>query len=488
MSDQTAVSQIKTIITPIAPRLSQQRAAHPTSLRALPETLVIPVLLVAHLLLGPLLVFAPVLTGLHVLSVLALGVWWAILSPRTERVLYICAYITGAEVLWRMADSPLFWEFGKYAVIGLLLLTALRSNRLRGPVLPLIFFALLLPSTVLPLANLDSTELRKQVSFNLSGPLALAVCTWFFAQTALTGVLLRRMFLSLVLPIVSIGALTLTGILSAKELSFNNSSNFATSGGFGPNQVSAVLGFGALLIFLWLFDKEQSRGLKLTMIAVMLFLMAQSALTFSRGGLYAAGASALVAAYFLVRDRRTRLRLAVGLGVLLVVVNFALLPVLDQFTGGALTKRFADTKLSGRDQIVLSDLQVFYDHMIFGVGPGQARQYREGHNKAAAHTEFSRLLAEHGLFGLTALILMLVLALRHFLNAQTPEAKAAVAALTLWSFLCMASVAMRTVAPAFTFGLAAALMLFPAPAPVPATPLSFENRFAPGRFTPGLSR
>ncbi len=426
----------------------------------IPDSKVVPALLLLHLALGPLLVFAPALAVLHVGAVSLLGVWWSALSPRTDHVVWICAYITGAEVMWRMADAPIFWEYGKYSVIAFLLLTMIRTGRFNGAFLPFLFFALLLPSSILPTVNMGTEDLRKQISFNLSGPLALAVCTWFFWQVTFSVEQLQRMFLALICPIVSIASIVLFGILASSKLSFNNSSNFATSGGYGPNQVSAILGLGALAAFLWIFNKSVPRALKITLLVTALFLLVQSALTFSRGGLYAAGVSAILASLYLIRDRRLRAQFALGAVAIFILVNFLVLPQLDQFTTGALSKRFSDTRMSGRDKIIMEDLEVFNDHPLFGVGPGQARLYRQGHNKSAAHTEFSRLLAEHGVFGLAALLLMMGLALRHFRKAQTPQAKAVVVALTVWSFLIMASVAMRTVSPAFLFGLGAATFIF----------------------------
>ncbi|MGH9801386.1 MAG: O-antigen ligase family protein, partial [Blastocatellia bacterium] len=397
----------RTFVIPLNPNMHGQPRPHHQQLMqvwGIPDSKIVPALLLLHVALGPVLFFFPAVAALHLGIVILIGVWWSVLSPKSENVAWICAYITGAEVMWRMADTPIFWEFGKYSVIAFLLLTMIRTGRLSGAFLPFLFFVLLLPSSILPTVNMGTEDLRKQLSFNLSGPLALAVCAWFFWQITVSAEQLQRMFLALICPIVSTASIALFGILSSSGLSFNNSSNFATSGGYGPNQVSGVLGLGALVAFLWVFNKTISRALKITLLATAVFLIAQSALTFSRGGLYAAAASAILASLYLIRDRRLRAQFALGAAAIFIVVNFVVLPQLDQFTTGALSKRFTDTRMSGRDKIIMDDLEVFNEHILFGVGPGQARLYRQGHNKAAAHTEFSRLLAEHGVFGLAALL------------------------------------------------------------------------------------
>jgi O-antigen ligase len=389
------------------------------------------------------------------------GAWWVLSVARPERAAYVAAYIAGSEVIWRMAKANIFWEFGKYAVVFILVLALLRNGRLRGQLLPFLFFALLLPALVFPTANVDETELRKQTSFNLSGPLALMVSTWFFSQIKLSVSQLQRMLLALIGPAVAVAFIALIGILTAKNLVFTDESNAALSGGFGPNQVSAALGLGALASFLWALDRMVQRGVRMVLLAATIFLVAQSALTFSRGGLYMAGSAAALAVLFLIRDRRRRARLLMGGGALLLALNFVLLPALDEFTGGALTRRFSDTRLTGRDDIAQSDLQVFSEHPLFGVGPGQTRHFRQHshHDSAAAHTEFTRLLSEHGVFGLLAILLLLAMSVRHFLQARTAPGRALTASMLTWSFLFMLAGAMRLVAPAFAFGLSAVTLV-----------------------------
>jgi uncharacterized membrane protein YGL010W len=87
---------------------------------------------------------------------------------------------------------------------------------------------------------------------------------------------------------------------------------------------------------------------------------------------------------------------------------------------------------------------------------------------ASSHTEFSRLLAEHGLFGLGALLLLALMTAQRFRQAQTPVSRAMVLSMMGWSLLFMAHSAMRLAAPAFLFGLAFVNPLFRRPPPVTA--------------------
>ena len=86
---------------------------------------------------------------------------------------------------------------------------------------------------------------RDQLSFNLAGPFALAVSVWFFGALRLTEAQRSRVLLSLAAPAVAVAAVAALRINHVTAIDFTTESNFATSGGFMPNQVSAALGLGA---------------------------------------------------------------------------------------------------------------------------------------------------------------------------------------------------------------------------------------------------
>jgi hypothetical protein len=71
----------------------------------------------------------------------------------------------------------------------------------------------------------------------------------------------------------------------------------------------------------------------------------------------------------------------------------------------------------------------------------------------AAHTEFSRLLSEHGTFGLVALLVFIGAAVANLRRAVDARSRAVIAGLSAWSALFMMSAAMRILAPSFAFGI-----------------------------------
>ena len=413
-----------------------------------------------HMLLAASMVWVRDIATAHALVTLGVGLWWAVISNNSERVAYIVAYITGAEVLWRMAQAQVFWEFGKYSVVIILLVSVLRLGQFRGSVLPLLYFALLLPSTVMPMANTSTEDLRAHLSFNLSGPLALMLCVWYFSRTRLSAMSIKSTLLILIAPITGVGTFALLSVITSPAIRFNSESNYMTSGGFGPNQVSAALGLGALAIFIYLLVEKRSWWLKALLFVAMAVMAAQSALTFSRTGLYNAGISAIAATFYLARDGRSRLKILGIIAIGFLVANYLLLPKLDEFTGGALLARFRNTSLTGRDTIIKADLQIWSDNPVFGVGPGQATTLRaESYRESSAHTEFSRLVAEHGVFGFLAFLLLIFIGFQNLRRESALHNKAVIVALTCWSFGFMMVTAMRLVAPAVLLGLGAVTLL-----------------------------
>ncbi len=392
----------------------------------------------------------------HAIATLMVGLAWAVSKRKTMLdVACMGAYIMGAEVLWRMTEANVFWEYGKYATAAVFLVALLSRKQTNKPALAFIYFLLLLPSAVFTATSLPLNQARMAISFNLSGPFSLMVCSWFFANLELTREDLHRLWRTALGPMIGIASIALYSTLTASEIHFTDESNFTTSGGFGPNQVASALGLGALFALLYLLTEEKHKCLKATMFALMLFLASQSALTFSRGGVWIAAISGLVVFLYLIRDKRTRFRVLSVAGLLFVVGQYVVIPQLDAFTGGALSERFRNLSPTNRERFVRADLAIFAEHPFLGVGPGMAFFHRGMiiGVRSSAHTEITRLLAEHGMFGLMALLLLLIMGWQNFQRGHSVQSRAIVAGMVVWSLVYMLGNAMRTVSPSFCFGL-----------------------------------
>ena len=432
-------------------------------------------LLAGHVALGWLLSQSKAVATIHavVATVAAFGLTLSI--PRPTVVLAVCCYIAGCEVLWRMSGAAIFWETAKYVIALALVISLGRRENARAPAAAVFYFALLLPSSLLTLAYLDWTPARQQLSFNLSGPLALSLAVIYFSNVRFRMQDLRTAAMALAAPAIAIAAVVARRITALGEIDFGMDSNFAASGGFGPNQVAAVLGLGALVCLLSaLFCRlgTVERWASLTLFAALLL---QSALTFSRGGAYLALAASGGATLFLCRTSAARGKLLLAASVL-TAAGFAALPYADAWAGGLLIERFTTPDLTHRDQLLRDDLAVWAEHPVFGVGPGRASEERGTEfGGAAAHTEYTRALAEHGLFGLASVAILAGMTWRRFSSTVDPAEKALLVALLLWPLLFMGVNSMRLVAPSLLFGLAFAHWA-PATSPANAFPEAFTFR------------
>jgi hypothetical protein len=331
---------------------------------------------------------------------------------------------------------------------------------LKGPALAFFYFFLLLPSAFLTVDALKWIKAQGALSFNLSGPFALMVSCWFFSHVRLKTDELYKLFIVIMTPIVGIAARAINATYSAEEINFTDASNRVTSGAFAPNQVSAILGLGVMLCFFCLLKPGTSRSFKILMFATMIAFGAQSALTLSRGGLVLAACGSFVACVFIMKDAKSVFRIGVLGAIILIITNYVVLPRLDSFTGGALSNRFEDTSSTGRARILEADLEIWSNNPLLGVGPGMAMEYRkELYKNLPAHTEFTRLVAEHGIFGLVALFLLGVMCLQRFQSARTMRSNGLLTGIIAWSILFMGINAMRTAAPSFMFGLSFATLL-----------------------------
>ena len=300
-----------------------------------------------HVPLGIIIYRWPTVGTIHQVCIFALALYYAWQGQKIERVGIIVAYIIGAEVLWRMAGVSIYWELGKFVSAFIMIVALIRRRGHRVPLLPVLYFAVLIPACLITLVSKMPGDARNILSSNMSGPFFLFISSIFFANLTLTRAAIGRILIAALLPLFSVAFVTLFFTISIEEIQFTGESNFATSGGFGPNQVSSMLGLGAFLALLILVVYRKSLKLSMFLVLTALLMTAQSVMTFSRGGMYnAIGAIAATIFVLVLRNPSTAIRRLVPImsaGVLFVALIF---PALDNFTGGSLGERFEDTAVT----------------------------------------------------------------------------------------------------------------------------------------------
>jgi O-Antigen ligase len=448
----------------ITPTMDNSKAKYPQILiNGMKNNFKFPLILfLLHIPLGILIYNTGSFGLLHPLAVFLIGMRYALLKEeKLERVAIVGAYLVGVEVLWRMAGVPIFWEVGKYATSLIMIVALVRRGLWTIPTFATFYFITLLPSCLITITQNNWSESRNILSSNLSGPFSLFVCCWFFSYLQANQQQIKKLLLAAVIPLVSVAVATLFFTVTTPEIEFTGESNFATSGGFGPNQVSSMLGLGAFLCLACFLLFKNNLNYTLFWGAAALLFASQSVLTFSRGGMYNAVGAVLLIVLFQMRNLKEGIKQLLPFIAISAVFLLLVFPYLDSFTGGALQERFEDRDPTRRGAIVQTDLKIFMENPILGVGVGGAYSERAKYleYKAMSHTEFGRVVAEHGGLGLISLIAMMLMVVFNFRRQNTLFGRALVAGLIGWSTLFMLNSGMRLAAPSFIWGMSYLLLV-----------------------------
>lgn len=201
------------------------------------------------------------------------------------------------------------------------------------------------------------------------------------------------------LEVMFVSALLLSSIISVVYLRGNiqwtSASNFETSGGMGPVQISFYLAIGA---FAGLYGWLRSNGVVMLIhLFLSLAIVIVMVLTFSRGGLYMLGLMILVS-FFLQKKKRY-----VFLVVPISILAFWGIGFVTDVTGGKIIERYTQDGSSSRDLLVIYGWDMFLENPATGIGT--ANYYFEVKKKkylgmmSGAHNEIIRSFAEHGFIG-----------------------------------------------------------------------------------------
>jgi len=201
------------------------------------------------------------------------------------------------------------------------------------------------------------------------------------------------------LEVIFMSSLLLSAIISVVylkgDIQWTQNSNFETSGGMGPVQISFYLGIGAFSGLYGLFlSRGIARVIYFTLSSAIIIIMI---LTFSRGGLYMLGLMILVA--FFSQKKVKYIFLVIPLSVIIYLgIGFV-----TDITEGKIIDRYAQEGTSSRDVLAIYGWDMFIENPYIGVGT--ANYYFEVTKskylgaKSGAHNEIIRALSEHGFIG-----------------------------------------------------------------------------------------
>lgn len=421
-------------------------------------------LVLLHIVIGVVVFFVPVLSKLYALSIALIGFYIIIKNKnRNNEALYVAGYVVGAEVFLRMTEGNLGEQFAKYIVMGSMILGMMYRGFSKNATPYWIFIILLIPGVIMGMFTLNfETDIRKAITFNIIGPLCLAVSSIYCYRRKVTLSEVMGVLNALAFPILSTVVYMFLYTPSVKDVVTNTESNFETSGGFGPNQVSTILGLGIFLYFTKVMILSKERKHRIIDIVILAVVTFRGIVTFSRGGIIAGGIMILLLLMILFFSTHKQARSKIlGFGAVAILLLVGIWTYSSVQTGGLIDKRYANqdargrvkqSRLTGRERLIESELNMFLDNPILGIGVGKNKEYREEMTgiEAASHNEITRMLAEHGAFGVICLSILLITPLVLFIDNR--QHLFLLSFLVFW-LLTINHAAMRLAAPAFVYAL-----------------------------------
>lgn len=439
------------------------------------EEVVYLYLLALHAFLGFVIFLFPFLSKVYGIVLLVFGMYFIIQSKnKHNEALVMAAYAVSAEIMLRMTGGTFVNEYGKYLVMIFLFIGMLFSGFSRSALVYWLFLFFLVPSVVLSTVTLDiTTDVKKAIVFNISGPLCLGIAAIYCFKRELTFNRLLGVITAFSLPLLCLVTYLYFYTPNIQDVVTGTQSNFETSGGFGPNQVSTILGFGIFIFFVQLMLNSSNGLLQLVNGGLVLVFAFRGLVTFSRGGVYTGVAMILVllAVLYFQANFQTKPKIA-GIILLSFLATLAVWSYSSIQTNGLLDKRYANqdaagrekkSQLSGREILIESELKMFYENPILGVGVGKNKELRKSQTgiDLATHNEITRMLAEHGTLGVVGLLILLVTPL--YLFAVYRQNILALSFFIFW-LLTINHAAMRLSAPAFVYALSLLKVYREAPA------------------------
>jgi len=342
-------------------------------------------------------------------------------SQKAYQVLLASAYFAGVEVLFRMTKGGLSWEASKYLLIVFMTM-GIFFKGINGKAYPYFLYLILLVPAILVASTTLSfdAKFRTNIAFVLSGPVALGVAALFCYDRKVTQKQLLDIITYMALPVITTTVYLFLYNPSIKDTLSGTASNAATSGGFGPNQVSTILGLGMFAIVVRLFIKSPTMILKTLNLVVLGAMTFRAIVTFSRGGVFAA---IIVIVGFLwtifYRSSAKQRNQITGMFMLFSVAIVITWTISSNQTRGLIDKRYANEDSLGREKqdlttgrldLFLEEIDGFLNNPFLGIGASRVKDIRieNAGRHLPSHNEIGRLLSEHGFLGIIIILILII--------------------------------------------------------------------------------
>ncbi|MBS1534992.1 MAG: O-antigen ligase family protein [Bacteroidetes bacterium] len=419
---------------------------------------------VFHLVLGIAIYYSHALGEIYSWSILLFGTWYIIFKKdQNFQVLYAGGYIVGSEVFLRMASVTPTYEFCKYGLLLFLGMGIFFNGYESKSKWYFLYLLALIPGLTLGFFVVENPVYSKLV-FDFMGPLLLGVGSVYCIGKRISLQQINKIFIFFKWPMFAcIGYLFIFNF-SSHVLKFDTQSNFYATAHYGPNQVATVLGFAIFILFVQFVQKPLKRWRSIFDLLLLFGSFYLCFLTFSRGGTIVC---LIICVLFLskvyLRPQKASYRHLIQLKiVLLLIVGVVSFMLVNTKTDGLIVKRYADQlpngkprkeSRNGRKKLVAYEIDLFLKNPVLGSGLGYGKE-NSTHvfgKKISTHNELSRLLAEHGAFGILAILILLITPLYLYRQSETNH-------IYFWCFylfwlLTIVHSGLRISVPAFVYSL-----------------------------------
>ncbi len=377
----------------------------------------------------------------------------------------VISYLISFELLDRMTGTSPYvpYELGKYLlfIIGILGIGFFGIRSKTGILMALLitpsaFYDFSGKSTVLDLTNY------------FLGPFSIGMGIAFSNKLSITSSQLNQILKLIWLTCLSSLVFTIIKTPELDEVEFVLGAIAETTAGHSSNQVSTILGLGMFLSFYSIFNRLNYSGNRILDIFILLSFTFQGLISFSRGGMIVGAIGMIILMFFPeINVKQKSNNRSYLISIISIAVLIFAFKIVNNITDGNLLLRYkgetqgtllgnkeltADQFVTGRLGIFEKDISLWFDNFFTGVGIGASRFLRDtGRTGVAPHIELSRLLAEHGIFGLFySIIFFLIIPINSWRRNSLSKSRNILIIILLIAIMTTFHAAMRTyVTPLF---------------------------------------
>jgi hypothetical protein len=369
-------------------------------------------LLLIHASIALVIAFSPAPVRKILLLILYGWVFYKVVMARHdyEALAYIF-FVSGLEIFTKVSRLYITWEWSKQFIILLMIVMIIKRSKSQL-INPFFFYALLL----LPgLFLFDIPDLKGSLVYLYPGWMLALGYAIFRSLNYHEGAiynLYRWMLYGFVYGIVYL----FVNAVDLNAVSYGHATA-NTAVGFSGNQFTNAIAAPLFLIFIAFYFRLQILA-KPFLAVIFIALFYQGLTTISRGGFLSFGVSACaVILYTLISRRAKTPKQGVIFLLLAILPLFWVFSYVNERTNDSLILRFTGKSekqnfelkdySSGRFKIDEGDWITFVKNPIVGVGITNSGANNEI-LEVKSHNEFMRHLAEHGILGVVALIILFV--------------------------------------------------------------------------------